>query len=301
MAKQKLMQVNPKAIILNSQSVVNRQSNYLISFWRLRLRGLSTIVLNFLSLVNFNKIALPFILFFCFYSSSIAQTETVLTNADQMPYFPGCMDYDEASDAKRECSNLKMVQYLSNQIEYPELANQQGISGTVFVSFIISEKGEVDNAFVLKDIGGGCGEEALRIVKSFPKWEPGKHEGKTVPVKLNLPIQFSVSEEGAFEERYKLYWGNIKGKEVSKKQLKSNIGQTILLRDEFGNDISLSSLQFVFEKKKKVLVGQSSGYLNNELLKVLKKTKRGGNFRILMGFREKGQAIEIERSFQVIK
>ncbi|MGN7720891.1 TonB family protein [Chitinophaga sp. 22620] len=81
--------------------------------------------------------------------------------------------------------------YLSQNIRYPRQAIDKGIQGTIFVSFIVDENG------VLKDIktvgakkGGGLEEEALRVVEGMPGWTPGRHEGKNVPVRFNLPIQF---------------------------------------------------------------------------------------------------------------
>lgn len=81
--------------------------------------------------------------------------------------------------------------YLSQNIRYPRQAIDKGIQGTIFVSFIVDENG------VLKDIktvgakkGGGLEEEALRVMKGMPGWTPGRHEGKNVPVRFNLPIQF---------------------------------------------------------------------------------------------------------------
>lgn len=101
----------------------------------------------------------------------------VYTFVDRPPSFPGG---DEG-----------LNKYLSSTIRYPKEAIQNGKQGTIFVSFIVDEKGE------LKDIktvgakkGGGLEEEALRVVKGMPKWMPGQHEGKDVPVRFNLPIRF---------------------------------------------------------------------------------------------------------------
>lgn len=78
-------------------------------------------------------------------------------------------------------------------LRYPEIAKENGISGTVFVSFKLDKKGNVSNIRVLRGIGGGCDEEAIRIIKlTGGKWKPGKQNGKTVSVMMNIPIQFTI-------------------------------------------------------------------------------------------------------------
>ena len=65
----------------------------------------------------------------------------------------------------------------------------------MFVTFIIEADGSVSNIKVLRDIGGGCGAEAVRVVKLMPKWKPGKQHGKAVRTQFNLPIQFVLPKE----------------------------------------------------------------------------------------------------------
>jgi TonB family protein len=89
----------------------------------------------------------------------------------------------------------KMYEFLANNIQYPEAASRADVSGKVFVSFVVTETGEIHNVQVLKGIGFGCDEEAVRVVKAFPKWIPGSHDGVPVNVKYNLPINFVLEEK----------------------------------------------------------------------------------------------------------
>lgn len=82
--------------------------------------------------------------------------------------------------------------YLAENIKYPEQAKNEKIQGRVFVTFIIEADGSVTNAKVLRGIGGGCDEEALRVVNAMPKWKPGMQKGKPVRVNYNLPILFKL-------------------------------------------------------------------------------------------------------------
>ena len=85
-----------------------------------------------------------------------------------------------------------MYKYLAQNIKYPQLARENNITGKVYVEFVVEKDGSVSNVKVLRDIGGGCGQEAVRVVKSMPKWTPGKQRGKAVRVQYNLPVNFSL-------------------------------------------------------------------------------------------------------------
>ncbi len=84
------------------------------------------------------------------------------------------------------------IQYFQENMKYPDLAKKKGIEGMVAVSFIVLEDGKVSDVSILRGIGGGCDEEAYRLVKESGTWTPGKLEGKAVPVQMRLPIQFKL-------------------------------------------------------------------------------------------------------------
>ncbi|MEI7896377.1 MAG: M56 family metallopeptidase [bacterium] len=84
------------------------------------------------------------------------------------------------------------VKFLVENIKYPEDAKKKGVTGTVDVSFIIEKDGSVSDVKVLRGIGSGCDQEALRVVKMMPKWNPGKQRGEAVAVQYNLPIKFAL-------------------------------------------------------------------------------------------------------------
>jgi protein TonB len=86
----------------------------------------------------------------------------------------------------------KMFEYLGKNLKYPPMAKDAGIQGIVYVTFVVLEDGDVTDVKVLRGIGGGCDEEAIRVVKNMPKWKPGKQRGKAVRVQFNLPIRFTL-------------------------------------------------------------------------------------------------------------
>ncbi|MDY0215711.1 MAG: energy transducer TonB [Bacteroidales bacterium] len=103
----------------------------------------------------------------------------IFTVVEENPMFPGG---DEAR-----------MNFLRENIKYPQMARESGIQGTVYVTFVVEPSGNITNIKILRGIGGGCDEEALRVVRQMPKWKPGKQRGKSVRVQFNMPIRFVLS------------------------------------------------------------------------------------------------------------
>lgn len=82
--------------------------------------------------------------------------------------------------------------YLYENIEYPRMAREAGISGIVYLSFVVGTDGKLSDISVLRGVGGGCTEEAIRVVKAMPAWKPGIQRSKAVKVKMTLPISFKL-------------------------------------------------------------------------------------------------------------
>ena len=95
---------------------------------------------------------------------------------EEMPEFPGGMDSLQA--------------FLAREIQYPQVAKDNGISGTVLVEFVVEEDGRVTNAVVKVPLFPECDKEAVRGVMSMPKWKPGRNMGKPVRCYYQVPIQF---------------------------------------------------------------------------------------------------------------
>ena len=85
-----------------------------------------------------------------------------------------------------------IIKYLGANLKYPNLAKEQGIQGKVYIIFIINKNGSVSDVSVKSGIGGGCDEEALRVIKKMPKWKPGKENGKPVRVRRVYPLTFKM-------------------------------------------------------------------------------------------------------------
>lgn len=87
----------------------------------------------------------------------------------------------------------EMMNFIKDNLKYPQQARETGTQGKVFVSFVVEKDGSLTDVKVLRDIGSGCGEEAVRVVKSMPKWKPAKQRGKPVRMQFNLPVAFTLA------------------------------------------------------------------------------------------------------------
>jgi protein TonB len=104
------------------------------------------------------------------------EEEPIFIIVESMPMFPG-----------GEEARLK---YLNENVKYPVMAKEAGIQGKVFLEFVVEKDGAVSGVRVIRGIGGGCDEEALRVVENMPRWIPGKQRGVPVRVRFNMPIRF---------------------------------------------------------------------------------------------------------------
>lgn len=93
-----------------------------------------------------------------------------------LPEFPG--------------GEVALHQYLANNLIYPDIAIKNNIQGKVLVRFIIKEDGSISNATIVRPLGYGLDEEALRLIQSMPEWKTGRVNGKIVPVPFQIPVKF---------------------------------------------------------------------------------------------------------------
>lgn len=107
-----------------------------------------------------------------------AEETQIFMVVESMPEFPG--------------GEAALYKFLAENIKYPQMAKESGIQGRVFVTFVVERNGKVTDVRVLRGIGGGCDEEAIRVVQNMPSWAPGKQRGKSVRVQYNLPVKFTL-------------------------------------------------------------------------------------------------------------
>lgn len=102
----------------------------------------------------------------------------VFTAVEQMPMFPG--------------GDAALMEYLSSNIHYPAEAAKKGIQGRIVVGFIVERDGSLSDVHVFRSVDPALDREAIRVIKSMPKWQPGKQNGNTVRVKYQVPVLFRL-------------------------------------------------------------------------------------------------------------
>lgn len=100
------------------------------------------------------------------------------TVVEVMPVFPG--------------GQTALAQYIASHLKYPTVAQENGIQGRVFVSFVVGEDGYVEDVRVIKGVEPMLDKEALRVIQSLPRWTPGNQQGKPVRVKYTVPVTFAL-------------------------------------------------------------------------------------------------------------
>lgn len=97
---------------------------------------------------------------------------------EEMPEFPGGM---------AEC-----LKFLGENIKYPTIAQENGVQGRVIVQFVVNQDGSIVDPVVVRSVDPYLDKEALRVIKTMPKWKPGKQRGKAVRVKYTVPVTFKL-------------------------------------------------------------------------------------------------------------
>lgn len=106
-------------------------------------------------------------------------SKTVYRSVEQMPQFPG--------------GEAALMKYLKSHINYPPMAAMNDIQGNVIVQFVVNEDGSVGEVKVVRSLDKDLDREAIRVVKSLPKFTPGRHKGKAASVWYTLPVPFKLN------------------------------------------------------------------------------------------------------------
>ena len=115
---------------------------------------------------------------------------------EELPLFPSkCLEHFDYYYERRKCSFKELIEKVHRRVRYPSKAERLGLQGRVIISFIVANDGELKHFKVLRDIGGGCGQAAIRAVKSLPKyWIPGRRNDVEVEMVYILPVKFELPE-----------------------------------------------------------------------------------------------------------
>ncbi|MBO5748317.1 MAG: energy transducer TonB [Muribaculaceae bacterium] len=107
---------------------------------------------------------------------AVAMEEEIYTTVDVMPEFPG--------------GSAALMKWLASNVRYPQVAQENGISGRVIVKLVVEKDGSVSDVTVIRGVDKDLDREAMRVVRAMPKWQPGKNNGQAVRCYYNLPVTF---------------------------------------------------------------------------------------------------------------
>jgi TonB family protein len=232
-----------------------------------------------------------FIFFICLVTAMGAWAQ-----AEVPPVFGNC----NAVQAQRECSDKAVVAFLSKQLKYPAIARENGIQGTVVVKFTVNKDGSTSDYQLVRDIGGGCGQEAIRVIQAMEGWKPGMTSGKPVSSVMTLPIKFKLETETSASSQYTLFLGAYTSERLTGKELAEALQSPITIRDAAGSLVKVQELSLTIEKRGKSLSATTQGdQPSKEMRRMAKKAKKGGSALIEARVMQGGASHTVQRSIAI--
>lgn len=124
------------------------------------------------------------------------EIEEIFKVVEMMPRFPGCEDVPGSNKDKEDCAKQKMLEFIYQNLKYPQEARDSKVEGMCVVQFVINKKGIITKVKTVRNIGSGCGEAASNVVHMMnqldDRWTPGQQRGKNVNVLYTLPVRFKL-------------------------------------------------------------------------------------------------------------
>lgn len=226
---------------------------------------------------------------------------TTLAPVDIPPLFQGCADPLISAAQRQACSAPKIQEFVREHLTYPDSARVHGVEGVVVVRFSVSETGAITDLELVRNIGAGCGQEAMRVVRMMPNFTPAYRNGEAIPTKMVLPIRFSQKENNTIANQYRVEWGATYTNQITKTELKALLRRHLMVRDVYGE---MYDPQFVSLKietpNKEVNLENRGGQLSQEMLKALKRARPQQRITLYVTIKKKYEEIEVKRVLEVI-
>lgn len=239
--------------------------------------------------------------------TNIINTDSIYTLTDVPPLFEGCNDPLISVKQRQACSQNELAAFIGKNIQYPDSAKAKNIEGIVLVRFVVDAQGNISQTELMRDIGEGCGREALRIIRLIPPFTPAENKGQPVACYLTLPIRFTAVKETEFgsEGEYSLHWGNIYENKISPETFQNLLNQSIEVRDHYGNTYPIRNIEltlvdgFEVKTEKAYATARPSSRMRRQFKKV-----RIGTTAVLTIQAEKAAGHErfsLMREYEIVK
>ncbi len=236
-------------------------------------------------------------------SISFAQSDSLLTSVDIPPLFQGCDDPLISAQQRQECSNPKIQAFINQNIRYPDSARIKGIEGVVVLRFRIDSSGRVGAVELLRNIGGGCGAEAIRVIQKMPSFKPALRAGVPIATSITLPIRFKRIDEAQanIKNLYQIHWGNVYEDYISIKQLRRQLQQPLTVRDYYGNTYPIDYLELQHRLGPKRTSLETKGpLLDRSMKQLLKRAKQQHKIIFKATINKDFETIKVERALLIV-
>lgn len=233
---------------------------------------------------------------------ALAAQDSIYTEVDIVPLFPGCADPLASSQQQQDCSTQKLLEFVQQHLQYPDTAKAIKLEGVVVVRFVVDAEGRVTTSELLRDIGGGCGAEALRIVRLLPVFAPAQKNNQAVATRLVLPIRFRTvsAASSSTEDFFQLHWGTAYTNAISRAELSELMYEPLVIRDNNGDTYNAAEVEMnVIYKNKVTTEHGTSNKLSPAMFRLLQKAKPGTVITFSVHFLQGLQRIEVFREFTV--
>jgi len=221
-----------------------------------------------------------------------------LDAVDIPPLFEGCNDPLVSKKQRQACSVPKIQAFIRQNITYPDSAKANNTAGVVVVRFVVDSLGRVSQLTLVRDIGDGCGDEAMRVVRMMPDFSPAMKAGKAVAAMMSLPIRFKKLEKENATSKYKLHWGTAYSNTITKEQLEKLTQRRLVVRDFYGEVHNIKYFTLKRISKNKIKEEETRGSaLSKKMLKMLKRVKPHQAIVLTARIENNFQEIKVERRF----
>jgi TonB family protein len=244
---------------------------------------------------------LLWVLLACFASILQAQDSTaLLESVDIPPLFEGCADPLISASQRQACSAPKIQQFIRKHLSYPDSARVRGVEGMVVVRFSVSETGAITDLELLRNIGAGCGQEALRVVRMMPNFTPAYRNGKAIATKMTLPIRFTQKQSKGVEMKYRVEWGATYTSKITKTELKGLLRRHLMVRDVYGEVYDPQFISLKIETPNKdIELETRGGQLSREMLQALKRVRPRHRITLYLTIKDKYEEIDVPRILEI--
>lgn len=223
---------------------------------------------------------------------------------DEPALFEGCNDPLISAAQKEDCSRQKIAEFISKKMNYPDSAAANKIEGLVLLRFTIDSSGAVTMVELLKGIDKACNEEALRLLRSMPRFSPARKAAQAVESKMTIPIRFRLNDmlHHPNEDLYQLHWAKMVQDSISRKELQAMLAAEMpFVRDAKGWNYRIENLELTYLKGQKI---SSAAMLapdnwSEEMLEIFSNARRGGILVFTARITDKFKTVEVVREFYV--